>query len=357
MNPKNLKLASFLRRLGALSIDVALGIAMFFLLYYTLGEMVIAKGMGVEAKVASQKAFILDTGLCERFDDSTQSASYKTFSVGTIDDPGYLDAQDTVWKYYTVFLVNNENAQMCETDVFSGDQRNSAEVKAWCAKRIFHADEPNSYFASTIDEAGETGVTLKDDAVKMLETNPDETLKKLLEVFFLKDGDVLSENCLYAKAIIHFINQPHYLNVGNDIVYIQYIERIPAIAIPTTLIFLVLPFIFRKGRTLGKLLLGMGVVDCDGMHAKWYKILGHYAMLAGFFYLLLVPQVTLAGILLAFALLIDYFVLAGTNSRRSLHERVSQTTTVYLKECRMFDTYEELDRYLEAYAKYEATLV
>ena len=208
---------------------------------------------------------------------------------------------DAIYSYYSIFKNGKTFLEETEPFVFTN---------AWYNTTILDIDNNSSLF-----ELVNNDLTLR--AVER--SNLSESDQSLLTNFYTRAfNDALADLATFGP----------YVELAQQIN--QYFIEILAIAASVSLLvfYLLIPLLAKEGRTLGKLLLGLSVVNKDGYHIAWWQQLVRFMGLSLTFVL---GIYTILG-----SILISYTFMIFTKNYRSLHDFVALTRVVDRKQSLLF---------------------
>ena len=336
---KKFTLADPFRRALAFMLDGMFAIALGIGIYFALGNTAISALRGEAQERQAVQAYVDEAHIA---DDSGRAISYEARNGAEF---GYAKYEAIVWEYYTVFIPNNDNAAFLESDAFSGDIKNPVDVGKWVYAHVYKLDneatvnlevQPYYTFTDPIDYTKRPVLNPDVEAALQQElaseaSSSDAMSQKLLDYYYT--GGSSSASGLYVDVFRHFLKQPYYLGLSDSLTLTNYYKTLPSYVVSPIIVYLVLPLFFKRGQTLAKLLLKLGVADENGDDAKKSKIFLHgiYPTLA------VLPFATpLAGIyaILIMAVLIAIDLLGGKFMKKapSLHETLSGTRVVELRQ-------------------------
>lgn len=300
-------------------LDAAISVLLSIVLYFTLGKYGIAGPLEYETKYEHLMGLVYDSGLV----DEAGSAFY----FEAIDDEGKLGADfygSIVWNYYFVSIPGDPDLSFSENDSFAGNESDAQAVGRWIYERVYGYDGSsiNPYFAFT--SFTEAPTYSSDIQAKLADPETKEETAEELLAFYYRIEEKAAAGA-YVDAFYHFSAQPVYLSLYSECSSILYYESLPSYLVPPLLVFGLVPLFFH-GRTIGKLIFHLYLVDKEGKKARWHQGLRHYGILMIVFMLPSLPVNGSFMILLSgFLLLIDFIVLLMSKRKQSLHDMLSST--------------------------------
>lgn len=253
-----------------------------------------------------------------QYDTSTLSEQFTTYQTAS-----YLYAEDessgqvlfvaneaipdAIYQYYSEFKNGKVYLEETEPFVFSNE---------WYNETILKINEEGTFF-----ELVEGDTTVR--AVERSNLSEDE--QGLLATFYTNAfNDALADLATYEP----------YVTLAQQIN--QFFLEILAIAasISVIIFYFLVPLLLKEGRTLGKLALGLSVVNKDGYYLAWWQ---HLLRFMAFTATLVLGIYTILG-----SILISYTFMIFTKNYRSLHDFVAMTRVVDRKQSLLFHREEQL---------------
>ncbi len=351
-----------LKRIASYFIDLVLAISLGFILFATLGQNVIAKGFGAEEASKNASSFAVSSGLAKYSEDG-KGADIFVYKAKGLNGAkhGYEGYLNCVWHYYTEFLnvaknpderviarTNSDGKAFTSEDYyryffekcmgFAEDSSNSNPYFEYAKEgdNILRASKPvlNATYQAKVDEGDE-------DALQSLLTffyNETATSQTGLYFDAIKDMKGKSYN---ASSV-----QTYYEEQLLTYSYAIWGAEALCLAPMTIIFFLVLPLSLKGGRSLGKLAMGVEVVDINGFTMSTAQKIFRPIIVTVIHLLALIPNATL-GITIYLAISVTSFLMMSLGRRRmNLHERITKTTVVD-KRSIIFKDEHEKSLYLE----------
>lgn len=208
---------------------------------------------------------------------------------------------EAIYQYYAEFKNGKVYLEEDEPFAFSNQ---------WYNETILKINEEGTFF---VLDAGDT--TLR--ALERSDLSEEE--QALLSTFYTNAfNDALADLAQYEP----------YVDLARQIN--QFFIEILAIAasISVLIFYLLLPLLLKEGRTLGKLVLNLSVVNKDGYHLVWWQYLLRFIGLTVTFVLAIY---TILG-----SILVSYTFMIFTKNYRSLHDFLAFTRVVDRKQSLIF---------------------
>ena len=209
------------------------------------------------------------------------------------------DVPDAIYNYYAQFK-NGKTYQNQTLFTFS---------IAWFNTDILKVEETTSLF------------TLVDDNVNIRAVVKSSVLQPTLDEFY---------NNAYNAALVDLASYAPFADLVAQIN--QYFIEILLIAFVTMamILYFIFPLIFKEGKTIGKKLLNLSVVNALGYHVKLWQISVRFIVLFATFVLAIY---TIFG-----SILISYTFMIFSKQYRALHDFFAQTRVVDSKQSTIFKT-------------------
>ncbi len=255
--------------------------------------------------------------LSEQF-TSFQLASYLYDEDETTNQVLFVsngDIPDAIYNYYSEF--KNGKVYLEETDPF-------VFSNSWYNETILKINDEGTFF-----ELDQADTTLR--AIERNDLSEDEQAL-LLNFYTNAFNDALADLAQYEP----------YVSLAQQIN--QFFIEILAIAasISVLLFYFLIPLLLKEGRTLGKLALGLSVVNKDGYHVAWWQ---HLLRFIGLTITFVLAIYTILG-----SILVSYTFMIFTKNYRSLHDFLAMTrvidrkqSLIFTKEAQLLDYKASLD--------------
>lgn len=352
--PKNIKPAGYGKTTLAFLMDSIFTFIVMYILYSTLGNLVVAPALHRGDYQKELSSFIVDSSLADENGTTWNYEATSTDSKGVVTY-GYKQYEEAVWNYYTVFLLSNENASYLDSDditkpvtyeiagdyvltkVYSLTKQDDGTYRA-----IGEAINVQPYYYGTYVD-GKYNVVVNDSYAD-LSSHASELLS-----FYSRAQTTSSRQGAYVDCLTHIRKQNYYVSHVNALDNIRYLTTIPSVVIAPLIFFFILPLAIPNGRTLGKLIVGTVVLGSDGYKAKKINIAVHYFVIVAFYQTLLLPSMALGIMAYLLVFLIDYVVLILNKNHQALHDLISQTIVINGRESTWFASKEEEDEYIKSH--------
>lgn len=149
--------------------------------------------------------------------------------------------------------------------------------------------------------------------------------------------DAYFEN-LYSAVISKDFQMGADYQIVNQYVFIG---TIIALSFSSLIVYLLFPLVFKHGATLGKKMLGLGVVNTYGYKAKWWQHVARYFGL--YLFTLLLDFIIISYGILSMPIItfISFTMGMFGKKNRALHDFIAGTRPVNLKEAKIYNSYED----------------
>ena len=351
-----------IKRIASYFLDLILGLVIGFVLFATLGQHVIAKGFGAEEASNKASAFAVSSGLAYYSKDGKGADIYVYEAKGKEGEKdGYEKYLDHVWYYYTEFLnvAKNPDERVVVRTNDDGKEFSSEDYYRYFFDKCMGFGEngdANPYFEYA--KEGENALLTskpvpKDRYQTKVNEGDEETLHSLLAFFYNETAN--SQTGLYFDALRDMKGksysalsvQTYYEEQLITYSYATWGGEVLCLAPVTTIFFLVLPLCLKDGQTLGKILMGVKVVDVRGLGISASQKIFRPIIVTVIHLLALIPNATL-GFAIYLAIAVTSFLMMSLGKKRmNLHERITRTTVVDKKASIIFKDEHEKSLYCE----------
>ncbi len=339
MDSKHYVRASTLKRTLSFIIDLFLAFLVFFSLTILTSQPVF-NSVGGKAARDNMISYFEDSGLFV-IDAERTSIDYHKFnprlsSGDYTAEPsyqyGYQAYEDIVWNYYVSF-----RPEMSAEDVLKNVYK-------------FADDGSGNLYYQLVDWSSRP--ILKSE----VDLNDEQTIVGLRDYYYLdKNGSGYPSSGIYRDAILRFLNTKEYASYNDKIQTASVIASIPAVVGTMVLVFVMFPLVLPNGKSVGKLLFRLNVVDKDGFRIKNR---GRFA-LRDFLkslplLILLIPNQSTALMFLVFAYVLLMILMNASRDKLAVHEKITKTMLIESsKEMPVFDNMEEAEAYLKEHEVHE----
>ena len=346
-NPSNgsVVYAMLVRRLTAFIFDALIAFGLGMIIYYALGNTLIAGARQEPEKRQEVTSFINDAGIV---DSNGYAFNYQPLT----DDGGYgyEKLENMVWRYYTVFVARDERAAFLDSDGFTGNPTSNEDVGKWIYAHIYHLDNESAvntdlqpYYTYPTPINYTVKPVLNESIAAELETDKTTTAaRKLLLYWSTLSADTTSPKGPYIDTFYHIQKQAYYIERASDIQLTTYLKTLPSFIAAPFIVLAIFPLFFKYGQTPAKLIMRLGVVSADGYRAKKWQILIHGSVLSLYFMVLALPfgqLFTMLGVMLLVAL--DILMIRIAKKGQTLHELASFTRVAELRGSTIYKNHDE----------------
>ena len=167
----------------------------------------------------------------------------------------------------------------------------------------------------------------------------------------VSDQAVIEEvQALYNRALSNFEKTNIFSELRQPLVNINIWGYAGSLVFGLLLFDLVVPLLLGEGRSLGKFLFGLALVDQNGYRIKWWQLLIRFVILGG-------VEVLLSLVFFVLPLLISSAFLALTKRNQSLHDLIARTWVVDWQNSRIFTSEAAANEWKVKTAFNEETLI
>ena len=378
MDNYEIKEAGFGKRFLAFILDAVVVAISAVLLFSYVTSTHMFNAMGGETILNEAVAFQLDTGLyrknaSDQLELNTFFADYKRTSSGesgptTQSGYGYENYMKIVYEFYTEFLPGDHSDDPYKIDdvtfTKSGETltKSASEYYTWSyfcedilglpkadSIKDFTSEDNYSfsYYRYVLNEEGNAVDTTKCPVIKTsfqnkIDGGDYETISSITKDFY----DPSAKSGKYADATTLVIHQSYYNDRGQQYSKLQWVSLLVAFLPIHTIMFLIIPLLTKDGKTLGKLVTGLGVIGVEGYSLKPYQRILHPLIVWAEGLVLLIPSTMMAIMAYGLIAVVDYMVgVMSKGYRQTIHDRLSRTLVVDAKASKWFADEEEQELY------------
>lgn len=370
--PQTINKASIGKRLLAFLIDAAAVTLCSVLTVIFLTDTYFASAIGRDADIQGYTSFLVTSGIfsAPKKDDGSYDASqisafiyYPTEAEAssaskTQTGYGYALYYEKVSSYYRDFLRTNEHIDGITDSAGTVTAAKDYYTPTYFATKILGLQDPasvdpndetslgkgNNFYKYVVTD-GKVDVAAKPVLQKAVEDKVNAadsaTLTALNSYFFSQASSSDTPTGLYYNAAMNLEKQTYFTTLYNSASVKTWGARALGIEPFILIFFLVIPLIDKKGRTIGKMITKLGVIDIGGFKARFSSHFLHNFIVALVESLIIIYP-TQYGIM-AFLLInaIELFFMLGAKKGQTLHERAAHTLVVDLKSTKLYKTKEE----------------
>ena len=346
--------ASPLKRIASYFIDLILTIAIGFVLLATLGQSVLFKTLGASEASKNANDFAVSSGLVYYPDGKNIPELYSFDDNVGSGKKAYEEYLDKVWYYYTEFLnvAKNPNEKVKAKTSQGGQPYESkyyyADFFYKCLRFYDNSGGENRYF--TYAKVGdnilrEAKPVLNETYQAKVDANEEGVLAELSAYFIHGvDNELVG---VYADAIRDMKSQPYYNEEATRYSYGVWVCEVITITPIALAFFLVIPLSNKGGRSLGKMLMGVEVVDIKGFEISTTQRIVRPILVTLIHLLPLIPN-TYLGLTLYFLAAVSSFLMMSLGKKKlNIHERITSTIIVDKKASHIFKDQHEKSLYME----------
>ena len=349
--PKNIRTAGLGRRTLSVLLDAAFFVGLAILLYQTVGTLGILNHNSYYPTLDAQKAYVERSGLL------TEANQRGTFLYNSYTDPedaettgkyAYKEYIRDTWNFFMDFVPANASEYTVNlsislttpvstlTGYADTPSPTSQEYGKWVYANFFGYAEgaENNYFIPSIEnDFTSSPVAAKDEK---------QYHAVLLQSMF--DGERLKGH--YVDACNLLGSQPKISEFKNSINVAAWAARLPGLLGAALILYMIIPIFVPNGRTLGKLICGVGVIGKDGYGAAKINIFLRQFIITVIWSLLALPWTVVAVPLLSLLLVLEYVFIVMTAHHVGLHDMLAGTIAVDVKKTTWFASKEDEEDFI-----------
>lgn len=393
MNEK-LKQAGYGKRTLSHLIDLTIVGVLGLILFSTVTSKYYEKAIGGYDDVDTAYRFLGDSGLFNTTEkdgyvqgfavksyyatpeEAASAAASSSSGGGAVQsENGYVLYLHDVYNYYRSFLPTNEHIDGISdsagvttkaSEYYTVNYFNTKILKFLDPATVDVASEAsragsNTYFMYAVKDGkvDPDGMpVLKSDYQTKVDAKDQSTLTALNHYFFYAVSSN-SYSGLFYDAAINALGQSYYTNHLTSYQVKTWSALAVAVAPLALVFFLIIPLCKRNDETVGKMIVGLAVVDENGYSVRGYKKVLH-PVLVTFEVMTFLIYPTVIGIMVFMLLsLLDYMSSVISKNRLSFHEKIAHTKVIDAKASVWFASPEAEENYIathpEVYKKAAAT--
>mgnify|MGYP002523283969 CR=1 FL=1 len=319
------------RQIGAYLIDTII-LLLFFLAGYYSTLNLFHDAFHVKEKNQERIDFALDSTLV--FQDKEKGIlSYQKDYLKEEDKDingntvlGYKALEQKVFYYYTDFLIKD--------DRIDNKANTKEEAIRLRNKNIYGLQKEknhNNYYELEKDSNGieiETSYPiLKKEVQEQLSIGSKDRIHQLYRYYVSKEGD----SGVYDIAYRNLYSQPYRQERRLEIDKATYYSRLPYGLVFPVLFFFIVPLCNKEGKTLGKMILHLSVLDVrTGDAPKKWQVGIHYLFILSYWIRIFAVPLWYFKIIGPLLMAVDYLIRITSRRVQSLHDTVSRTYVAYL---------------------------
>ena len=343
--PPNVVQAGYGKRFFAYLIDiVVIGLAIVSV-YFLLSQKVVLPAVGYYDRVNEKDAFMTSSHVTDTQENNWGRLQYEVQESG---EYGYQKYANRIWYYCTSFLPQHSEMQMNPSGYklsngeqyleFLGNRKDAANVGKWTWANFF---EPTRMYEPAKDNQGNPDYTKIPQLTEWHQKWA--TPAAIIKAFHNPDTLVGAYDDVYN----HLYAQTALTHYNDAISHAQWLAYIPAVTIPPIIFNFFVPLFFPKGKTFGKLFLGLAVSTEDGFVAKKGKVALRYGIITMSYAMLILRNYWIAFFGLQVIWLLIFITVALSGTGQGLHDIFAGTIVVDEKKSKIFRTEEGRQRYIE----------
>ena len=331
---ESLPLASYFRRLFAFLIDAALVVGILILGRFTIGEYLIKPGLGYQETASQIDTYLVSTNIPEKKEENHFTVKvYEAYDAES-KTYGYQKYEQELWDYFTVFIPSHTGYEVTP----------EGWTKTTSNKAVARYDMADVHDANKLGQWVYTTFFEGPYYLPYGGENPDYTHIPDVRPELLKlDGAGLLENRVnlnewflssdYAKgafldATQQVYSQPELSRLKNELSLKGYSAYLPFALLSPVIFFFLIPLTNRKGKTLGKLVLRLEVVDASEQPLDKPALVLRQLILTAFWFVLAIPTISIAILILAILLVASYMSVVISVSNQGFHDRLAHSYVI-----------------------------
>jgi uncharacterized RDD family membrane protein YckC len=313
-------------------IDLALAIGLMVGLYFAVGTTVFLNQGPYPAAITGRYEFVKKSGLVKEVADKT--FEYYTYVDGTDTDPanyGYKKYVDLLWNYFTVVVPSNADvssnvAVASSSGTIPGFGPEVTSLTPEYGRYLYE-----NYFGYKEDDLVHSFVPSVDgDFTSKPKAGKDEAeyhAALTTEMFSSSTG-----KGHYSDAVGQLTTQPTLLKYASDLSTYSYLALLPSFIASPLIIYFLIPIFVPNGRTIGKLIMGLMVVNENGKKARKGRIILRQTFITIIFLVMTIPFSGIGISIAAMLLGLGFMTRTMSRTSQALHDRMTHTLVVNKKD-------------------------
>ncbi len=352
--PKNVVTAGLGRRTLSVLLDAVFFTLLTLGLYYTVGNLAILQNNSYFPTLDAQKAYVEASGLLT---ESAQRGSFLYNAHTDAEDAetsgkyAYKEYVADVWNFFMDFVpahasdytVNLTVSLTTPVSTLQGyadtPSATSQAYGKWVYVNFFGYSEEaeNNYFVPSVEgDLTSAPVAAKDEK---------QYHAVLLQSMF--DSSAIKGH--YVDACNLLGSQPKISEFKNAINLASWAARLPGLLGAALILFMIVPIFVPSGRTLGKLICGVGIIGKDGYTAPKINIFLRQFVITVIWSLLALPWTVIAVPLFFLFVVLEYVFIVMTPYHVGLHDMLAGTVAVDIKKTTWFSSKEDEDDFIASH--------
>ena len=201
------------------------------------------------------------------------------------------------------------------------------------------------YFTYRLNEDG----TYNKDVIGIPKSQRYNSDKGIVVDLTREDQTVQYKN-IYAIAYRHLEAQDYYLEVANRHFMGLAICATVSLIIAGAITYLLFPFIFKNGQTVGKKILKLGLANYEGYRFRDVQLLMRFMPYMVTSFALMLPfwnSFYVIGIIILIMVLVSFALAMASPKKTALHDFAARTIVIDLRTSTIFDNFVEEAEYIE----------
>ena len=349
--PKNVRTAGLGRRTLSVLLDALFFTGLTLALYYTVGVLGILNNNAYYPTLDAQKSYVERTGLL------TESEQRGSFLYNVYEDPADAETTgeyafkkyiDEVWDFFMDFIPENASEYSVNVTItlttptgtltgYTGTpDPASQEYGKWVYVNFFGyaEDAETNYFVPAVEN----------DFTSSPVAGKDEKQYHTMLLNAMYDSSIRKGHYVDACTLVG--SQSQISEFKNTLNLASWAARLPGILGAAFILFMIVPFFVPDGRTLGKLICGVGIIGKDGYAAPKLNIFLRQLIITVIWSILALPWTVIAVPVFSLLLVLEYVFIVMTNNHVGLHDMLASTIAVDIKKSTWFASKEDEEDFI-----------
>ena len=322
--PRHTNLAKLGPRIGAFLVDLAISFGLALGFYFGAFQFVFKSRVNEIVGIVTQEK--INSKLYDNEDGKV-----KNWDKDSNDN----DIKDGLAYFYTVYIPEVEassNEPVILTDGTKVDKKDFFTVE-WFNKNVLKVETDGAGLFEYVKDGDNVDknvvANIKSDALH-------EVVNRYLQ-----------EACYVARY--DFENLSTIKTISNERGFLISAEFVAASLIATSISYILIPFIIKRGATIGKKIFGLCLADSDGYIIKNWQLFMRAMPLQVVILALLIPiwkEFALLGTTLVIILLVSFGIAMASPKHSALHDFAGRTIVVDAKTSILFENMFEEEKYI-----------
>jgi uncharacterized RDD family membrane protein YckC len=330
--PEGVILAPLGKRIGSALIDLVIFFTLMYGLYYLVGVPAILNNNSYYPTIEAENSYVRATGLLSEDKDGrfVYYVYEDTDASRAKGEYAYQKYVDHVWHYFMEVIPANKanystevvfrlslSGNLCTTFTKTPDAKDQ-EYGRWVYENFF------GYVQDDISCPFVPKVENDFTSVPVTQKDPAKDYATLRRVMF----DSSNYTGHYVDACVHLDEQPAFAKYRTEINNAVYYARVPAMMTANLLLFFLLPMVLPKGKTLGKLILGLGLIRQNGDPATRLNVFLRQIVIVLIYGAMALPWSALVVPVFGLLLIVDFLFMFMSRQHTGFHDLLGSTLVV-----------------------------